>query len=296
MDIRQITTFRKVVETGSVTLAAKELNYAQPTVTLHIHELEAQLQVQLFNRVGRRLLLTDAGRELYSLSRDMEQILKKIAEIGENAGTVRGTLRIAVAPANLRYMFFDVVTRFLREHPNADVKIINDHSVQKIYEQLCNGTVDFVILTGSWQSGDNVTIELLRTCEHVLVTGPQVDQSKLNLTESGQPLGCKLISNHYMSFSRQQIEQYLHARNISPDGYIEAWDVDTIKKFTEQNLGIALLPRFVVEEELARGSIVTVPLDTRLDDYRVFLAYLKNNWQPPLAREFREAMMELKGK
>lgn len=291
MDIKQLMTFKKVVEAGGITAAAKALNYAQPTVTLHIHELEEELQVQLFNRIGRRLLLTDAGRELYDCSRDMTQIVKKISEIGKDEGQQRGTLHLAISPAIVSYILFDMLSDFIRRHPLADVCVVNDHDAQRIYEQLCSGSVDFVILNGKWHNRDNITVEPLESYDLVLVAGTEFDTSKLNLTEPNRPLGCRFITNHYFSSSRKEIEKHLQAMNISFDGHVEVWSVEIIKKMVEQNLGFSFLPRFVVEKELREGRLVEIQTDIQFEPYTISLAYLKNKWVTPLLNEFHVALL-----
>ena len=292
MEIRQILTFKKVVEAGSITSAAKELNYSQPTATLHIHELEAELGVQLFNRIGKKLILTDAGHSLYECSRDLSLILKKASSIGAESRRKCGTLRLAVAPAIADYKLFDMLTEFIIQHPFADIQIINDHNSKKIYDQLYNGSVDFAILTGKWYNTNDITIKSLEKCRHILVIGSCIASLSINLTEPNKPLGCRLILNHYLSTSRQEIEGYLNNLNIRPDGLIEAWNIDMIKKFVQQNLGLAFLPRFVVEQELKDGSIAQVDTDIDFAQYEINLAYLKNKWMSPLIEDFLNSLLK----
>ena len=81
-------------------------------------------------------------------------------------------------------------------------------------------------------------LEPLESYDHILVVGAEFDTSKINLTEPNRPLGCRFITNHYLSSSRQEIEKYLHTMNISLDSHIEVWSVEIIKKMVEQNLGV----------------------------------------------------------
>lgn len=292
MDIREIMTFKKVVETGSITAAANKLNYAQPTVTLHIHTLETELGVPLFNRIGRKLLLTDAGRELYECALDVKQLMNKISSIGISEGSQRGTLRIAAAPAIVRYRMGDMLLDYFSRHPQVDAQIINHHNAQKISELLSNGNVDFAILAGEWYNSDILRIETLEECDHVLVAGTELDISSINLTEPNKPLGCRIILNHYLSSSRHEIENYLSRLNIIAQGFIEVWNIEVIKQYVENNLGLALLPRFVVERELKAGKLLQVADPQMFNKYVINLAYRKSKWETPLLKEFRSALME----
>lgn len=289
MDIRHISTFKKVVETGSITAAARTLGYAQPTVTLHIQIIEKDLGVQVFDRVGKKLMLTEAGREMYKYSQELDQIFNRIVNIGTSTGGCRRSLiRIAVPPAIVSYLMYDIFDKFIRNIEDVDFEIINDYNLQVTYKYLLDGNIDFAILPGSWHSNELLQTELLGECDHVLVASKYYEIGKVNLTKPGNPLGARMIYNHYLSSSHLEFSQYLERMNIQPDSYLEVWNMDVIKACVNKCLGIAFVPRFVVHDELSNNSFVTIPLNYKLARYRINLAYMKNKWKAPMHMLFRD--------
>lgn len=292
MDIRQLLTFKKVVETGGITRAGNELGYAQPTVTLHIHELEKELQVQLFDRIGRKLHLTDAGQELYDCTRDLAQVIDRIESIGNETEQLNGSIRIAVPPAIVNYRICSIFEKFLKAAPHVDIYAINYHSSKKIYELLYSGDVDFAILSGAWQSSDDLTVHLLERADHVLIASPGLDTSVVNLTNDNQPLGTRLILNQNSSTSHSEIENYLRQHNITPNGTIEVWGIEAIKQCVALNLGISFLPRIVIEKELREKQLVELPTDHEFIKYTLNLAYLNRKWNSAAFKLFRTMLLE----
>lgn len=292
MEIRQLLTFKKVVEAGGITAAASQLGYAQSTVTLHIQEIETELNVMLFDRIGKRLLLTDAGRELYDYMRDLSQIITRIRYIGTETFQQRGNLRIAVPPALMDYLLCDFFAAFFREAPLVNIQAVNYHNTQKLYELLCEGTVDFAFLSGSWSRSHDMVVEPLLHVDHVVVAGPEMDLSSINLSEADRPLGTRLILNHPSAISHMELAKYLDERNIRPSGTMEVWGIQAIKKLVKDNLGIAFLPEFVVAQEIKNREMVQVATEHVFPQYSVCLAYLRNKWESPLFQTFREMLLE----
>lgn len=292
MDIRQLMTFKKVVEAGGITRAGNELGYAQPTVTLHIHELEKELQVQLFDRIGRKLHLTNAGQELYDCTRDLTQVMDRIESIGNETEQLGGSIRIAVPPAIVNYRICSIFEKFLQAAPHVDIYAINYHSSKKIYELLYSGDVDFAILSGAWQSSDDLTVHLLERADHVLIASPQLDAATVNLSNDNQPLGTRLILNQNSSTSHSEIENYLRQHNITPNGTIEVWGIEAIKQCVGLNLGISFLPRIVIEKELREKQLVELHTDHEFIKYTLNLAYLNRKWNSAAFKLFRELLLE----
>lgn len=291
MDFKQLTTFKKVVETGNITSAANELSYAQPTVTLHIQTLEHDLGVSLFERIGKKLVLTDAGRELYKYTQSITQIMGRIKMIGSNAGSTRSMIRLAVPPAIVKYLMCDILDDFIRNTPQTDFQIINDHNPQKIYKYLLDGTVDFAILPGRWYNNEDVRVESLGECRQLLIADRCLDFSKLNLTVSGLGMGARMIYNHYLSSSRQDFENYLNMMDIQPDAFLEVWSIEVIKHCVARGVGLTFVPEFVVSEELHSGQFVEVPVNTQFENYRINLVYRKSQWEAPMFKSFRENIL-----
>jgi DNA-binding transcriptional LysR family regulator len=124
MDLKHVRTFVTVAELGTVSNAALRLHTAQPALSRQIGDLERELDVKLFDRVGRRLVLTSAGEQLLS---DCRGLLNCASAIGERAQLLRhgdtGTLRVTSSPHLMECVFPEFLHRYAERFPNVQVRV-----------------------------------------------------------------------------------------------------------------------------------------------------------------------------
>ena len=124
MDLRHARTFVTVAELGTVSKAALRLRIAQPALSRQISDLEQELGLKLFDRVGRRLLLTGEGEQLLS---DCRGLLNYATGVGERAQDLRrgdvGVLKVAATPLHIEGVFSQFLHRYAQRYPNVQVKV-----------------------------------------------------------------------------------------------------------------------------------------------------------------------------
>jgi DNA-binding transcriptional LysR family regulator len=124
MDLRHVRTFVTVAELGTVSKAALRLRIAQPALSRHIGDLEQELGLKLFDRVGRRLLLTGEGEQLLS---DCRGLLNYVTGVGERAQDLRrgdvGVLKVAATPLHIEGVFSQFLHRYAERYPNVQVRV-----------------------------------------------------------------------------------------------------------------------------------------------------------------------------
>jgi DNA-binding transcriptional LysR family regulator len=124
MDLRHVRTFVTVAELGTVSKAALRLRIAQPALSRHIGDLEQELGLKLFDRVGRRLVLTGEGEQLLS---DCRGLLNYVTGVGERARDLRrgdvGVLRVAATPLHIEGVFSQFLHRYAERYPNVQVRV-----------------------------------------------------------------------------------------------------------------------------------------------------------------------------
>ncbi len=172
MEFRQLRTFRVVADLLSFTRAAERLYMAQSSVSAQIRGLEEELGVKLFDRIGRRVLLTDAGSKLYDYARRIEGMTEEIR--GEVAGedVMRGSLTVRV-PESLAAVYMPaVVERFYKQHPDVKLNFINCTDRQ-LREELNSGRIDLAFLIVEAVNFGEVNVSMLKSEPLALVTGPQ---------------------------------------------------------------------------------------------------------------------------
>lgn len=191
MEFRQLRTFQAVADHLSFTRAAGQLHLAQSSVSAQIRTLEQELGVKLFDRIGRRVLLTEAGRKLYDYARRIQGMTEEIRSEVSGAGDVRGHLTLRV-PETLASVYMpNIVERFNRQHPQVELTFINCTDRQ-LREELNSGRIDLAFLIIDDIHFSQVNVRLLKTEPLVLVSGPSHPLSALkhvDLTDlNGQTL------------------------------------------------------------------------------------------------------------
>ncbi|MCD4719593.1 MAG: LysR family transcriptional regulator [Desulfobacula sp.] len=183
MEFRQLKTFRAVADNLNFTKTAEQLFMAQSSVSAQIKALEDELKIKLFDRIGRRVLLTEAGRKLYEYARRMEEMSLEIRSEVSGSRYTRGSLTIRV-PETLAAVYMpDIVDRFHKANPKVKLTFINCTDTQ-LKEELNSGRIDLAFLMTDTIHFKDVNVRLLKTEKLVLTASPShplAFENKINL-------------------------------------------------------------------------------------------------------------------
>lgn len=150
MDVRQVRHFLAIVDTGSVHAAASRLLVAQPSVSQTLRRLERELGTELFQRTGRRLVLTPAGRALIQPARDLIRALEVARSAVESAeGVMSGRLTISSMPSQAVHPLPALIGRFRRAHPAVSVGISTARTPAEVCQAVEDGSADVGLLAVS---------------------------------------------------------------------------------------------------------------------------------------------------
>ncbi len=172
MEFRQLKTFRVLADTLNFTRTAEKLFMAQSSVSAQIKALESDLGVKLFDRIGRTVMLTQAGIKLDDYARKMVEMTHEIqSEISDNQYT-KGRLTIRV-PETIATVFMpDIIEEFSRINPKVQLTFINC-SDRQLKEELNTGRIDLAFLMTDAIHFKDVTVDYLRPLDLALVAGPE---------------------------------------------------------------------------------------------------------------------------
>ena len=291
MDIRHFKTFKSIVEEGNFSNAAIKLGYTQSTVTSQIQQLEQELSIKLFEKIGRNMVLTTLGKELIPYANELLDIVKKIESIGKCGDNITGELKIAVAESLMSYKLQNVLSIFKEKAPNVKLSIVslNCFAIKNI---LSKGDVDIGLMYDVGSKNDNLTTIQLADFTLALVCSPLLEQDKLDLSKPNQEISTSLIINEVESIYRKILESYFRDNNILLNNIIELWSIEAIKKCVASNLGISFLPRFTVEEELENGKLKELRAGCSDTTITAICAYHKNKWINPAMLLFIQLVRE----
>lgn len=241
MELRQLEYFLAVAETGHFTRAAQEMHVSQPALSQQIKKLETELGTPLFDRLGRGVELTDAGRLLRPRA---EQVLAELSDartaVHELQGLQRGTVRIGTVQTTGEYLIPDAIARFHAAHPEVHVSV-EERSAPGIEEGLATGGLDLGI--------GFVTDE-----QKALDVDPLFDERLVVIVRQDHPLADGLrqpvsaLADHPLILlpegfcTRRLIDQAFQAAGLHPSIRLEMNSIAGILQTVRTTCSVTILP------------------------------------------------------
>lgn len=292
MDLKYLYTFKSIVDEGNFTKAAKKLNYTQSTITFQIGQLEQELSAQLFEKVGRRMVLTKAGLQLVPYVEEVLASVSKLRQFENDLTECQGDLVIGVAETQLCYKLPNVLKRFHEKAPKARL-FLKSMNCYEIRDSLIDGTLDLGIFYEDVEGfGSRLSTYALGEYPLTLVSSPELRFKYSDFITTDQRISVPFIINEKNCIFRQIFEKYLVESSIILDHTIELWSIPTIKNLVKSNVGVSFLPKFTVQEELDNGELVEI--DTRISGNSIsaICAHHENKWVSPLMKVFIDLCLE----
>lgn len=286
MDLKYLNTFRVIVEEGGFAKAAERLNYTQSTITFQIAQLEQELSTRLFEKIGRKMMLTKAGEHLIPYVDEVMCSVDRLRCFEDKLAQCQGDLRIGVGETLLCYRMPAVLKEFHRQAPKARL-FLRSLNCYDIRNELMAGTLDigvFYDCVGGY--GTSLTTYAIETCPLVMVASPELKKRYPDFITPDRQIPVPFIINEPACVFRQIFEQYLRERCITLDHTIELWSIPTIKNLVRNDVGVSYLPRFAVQTELESGALVEMPMGIAERSIRAVCGHHKNKWVSPLMQLF----------
>jgi len=290
VDIKALKTLRAIAETGSFQAAANKLNYAQSTVTFQVQQLEQELTLQLFEKVGRKMVFTQAGKDLLPSIDSILGTVTAMKNYGKAADALTGELRIAIPDTLLTYRMQPILQAFHAAAPAVQLSLQMANCFT-IPQRVANGTVDLGVHYDVGGYGANMVVERLQNFPLVLVASTQRDPATVNLQVNHQRLDCALITDDRESIYHKRFAAAIAERDISFPHFLEIGSVEAVKQSVISDLGVAYLPQFVVQPELDAGQLQVLPTAFAQETLTAVYIHRKNKWQSPLFREFIQTLV-----
>lgn len=270
MNLRQLEAFVQISDTGSFSKAAKDLFLTQPTISAHISSLEKELNTRLFVRNTKEVRLSDSGKILYDYAKQMTVLQKKIEDtFAVREEKAQQCLTIAASTIPAQYLLPGILARFNEKYPNQQFEILESDSA-KVVEQVVNNEVDI---------GFTGTVIDKRLCKYIpfyqdelVVIAPNTEKYlalKEKNTNATWVAEEALIMREAGSGTRKEAEKQLRRIGVNPTrlNVIASMEsTEAIKRAVSSGMGISVMSKLAVEEEILKGSLLAVPLSA--DDMR----------------------------
>jgi DNA-binding transcriptional LysR family regulator len=256
--LRQLEVFAEVLKSGSTTQASQVLSLSQSAVSAALADLEGQLGVRLFDRVGKRLVVNEHGRLLYPRA---VGLLEQAGEIEQLFHNDVGAIRVGASSTIGNYILPEVVARYRRDFPDLPLDISIGNS-QDVINAVADFRVDIGLIEGPCHMADIVTEPWLED-ELVVFAAPTSPLAQGAVTLE-QLAAAPWILREQGSGTREIVDYLLlsHLPHFRPG--MELGNSEAIKHAVRNGLGVSCLSRRVIEEQLDNGTLVAldVPLPT----------------------------------
>lgn len=293
MEFRQLQTFVTITHAESFSRAAELLGYSQSAVTVQIRLLEEELQVRLFDRMGKKTVLTAQGRQLLEYANRIIQEVNQAksaivqdTELSEplHVGTLE-SLCFSKLPPLLGY--------FRSNYPKVPVKVTTA-TPKELIAMMEKNQLDLIYFLDRPRYNNNWNKELEVREPIVFVTSPEsplASRKGLRLVEIlDEPFFLTEKNENY----RRELDQYLESRDRGITPFLEASNTEFIIQMIRRNRGVSFLPYFAVQESVRAGQLAVLDVtDFGVAMYRQIF-YHKNKWKTREMGEFiRLAKLDL---
>lgn len=296
MNLRQLETFVKVAETKNFSLTAKQLYLTQPTVSAQISGLEKELKTCLLVRSTKGVALSDDGKELYAYAEQMLELERKIKErFGQQSENEGSVLRVAASSLPAQYLLPEIMVRYHEKYPKEQIKLMETDSAGAV-EMVMNHTADLGFNGTEPDKGNCACIPFYR--DELIVIAPVHPRFERLKERPLKEWICKegMILREEGSGTRKEAQRILASMGVS----LQELDVtaiidnsETIKHSVINGLGISILSRLAVKEEIEEGKMIAIPLAREMKYRNINLLYDAAYPGLPAAERFKSTVWEI---
>lgn len=255
--LNQLQIFLKIVQTQSVTKAAEELHLTQPAVSIQLKNFQEQFDLPLTEVVGRKIYITDFGREIGEAA---ENIINQVYAINYKTlafkGQLTGRLKISVVSTG-KYVMPYFLTNFMQQHSGVEL-MMDVTNENKVLESLKKNEVDFALVS---VMPNIVNIEKLDLLQNKLfLVGSAETKFKKTSTTKEVFEDLPLIFREKGSGTRLKMENFIERNNIAVVKKMELTSNEAVKQAVLAGLGYSIMPLIGIKNELHNNELQIIPI------------------------------------
>lgn len=283
--LNQLRIFLKICQLQSVSKAAEELNLTQPAVSIQLKNLQMQFEIPLTEVIGRKLYVTEFGKEL---AISAEQIIEQANAINFKTrafkGELAGRLKISVVSTG-KYVMPYFLSEFLKHHQGVEL-IMDVTNKKNVIESLEENEVDFALVS-AWP--DNKSYDSISLLKNKLFFVGRDTVGYLKATSDYSVFSSEtLIFREKGSATRQVMENFLQNKKIVVRKKIELTSNEALKQALIAGIGYSVMPLIGIKNELMNGDLQIIPLDGLPIQTNWSLIWNKNKKHSPQAKAYLE--------
>ncbi len=287
---RQLRIFESVARNRGFTRASKELHLSQPAVSMQVKQLEEATGLPLFEQIGKRIYLTDAGNEMLRYARAILELIDEADEVFEDLrGQEGGYLRLAVA-STANYFVPQLLAAFCQRHPKVQVSL-DVTNRQQLLEALAQNSADLVIM-GQPPAGMNLVADTFMDNPLVAIAAPDhplANQRDIPLKRLQQET---FLIREQGSGTRSATERFFSQHGLSLSSTMEMSSSESIKQGVEAGLGLGLLSVHTLEMELSLKRLRILDIRELPIRRHWYIMHRSGKRLSAVARNFRQFVVD----
>lgn len=295
MEFRNINTFLKVASTQNFSKAAEQLGYSQSAVTVQIRQLEKELGTPLFERIGKRVSLTERGEEFTAYANEIMRVTNQAKLFAKNKKELDGVLRIGGVESVCTALLPDLLIAFHEQYPKVNI-VIKSGTTQELMEMAKSNVIDLIftldrkICTTEWN-------RVVQEEERILFVSLTEKVQQLNQKISIQELVKKPFLLTKLGAAYQyELERLLSEYDLKIVPILETGNTETIIHLLQNGMGFSFLPEFTVRKELKNKQFSEIYTDLPVVTMYSQLFYHKSKWVTREMQQFIELVKKSVGK
>lgn len=290
--LNQLQIFLKVVQTTSITKAAEELNLTQPAVSIQIKNLQAQFDIPLLEIIGKKIYITDFGKEI---AESAKSILDQVYAINYKTMAFKdqlvGRLKISIVSTG-KYVLPYFLTEFLRSNPGVEISI-DVTNREKVLESQLDNEVDFSLVSDALDNPTFDSIDLLSN-DLYLIGNSETAKMKPTFNYLDFKNELPLIFREYGSGTRKVMESYFKKQGVDGLKKIELMSNEAVKQAVIAGLGYSIMPIIGIKNEIKSGALKIIERDGLPISTKWKLIWHKDKNLSPVSKAFLSYLAENK--
>lgn len=288
--LRQLKVFESVARNLSFTRAAEELFLTQPTISLQIKQLENAIAMPLFEQIGKRIYLTEAGQELYHYSRSIAQLLADMElALDELKGLDRGKLNISVV-STANYFTPHLLAKFCQRYHGVTVSL-NVSNREAVLKQLADNLTDLAIM-GQPPDGLDIVSESFMENPLVIIAPPGhplCGQRQIPVKQLEQEV---FLVREVGSGTRSAMERFFSEQEINVTRGMEADTTEAIKQAVQAGMGLGIMSLHTIELELAAHRLEVLDVQGFPIMRHWYVVHRKNKRFSQVVKTFKDFLLK----
>jgi len=277
LELKNVESFLMIAECGSFSEAAEALNITQPTISFRIKQLESEFDTILFKRInGKKITLTEIGEEVYPDFKNAYELIKKAEKVLQKGRNIEKNITIS-SPNHMGVNIMPELLQVLyKSFPHMEFKVQIEDTKDTI-QLIKQGDVKFglgYVYSEKELDHRNLILKKITNEENIIDCSPTHPLARKEKVNSEDLMDERIIIyNRNNFFASQNIGTYLREQGILNTKYTEINNLGWIKMMVRKGVGISILQKMIVEDELKSGQLVKISMPIPLPQTPVYLIF-----------------------